>query len=152
MLVVSDSSALIALAGIQQRGLLKSLFAGITVPPAVAREVAPSVALPEWVIIERPQQPVGTRILEHSLGLGESETISLALEKGADFVVLDDKPARRLAAAIGLAVIGTVGVLMRAEEKGLVQAVRPHLDALRARSFRISSFLYDIVLTESGEP
>lgn len=149
--MVSDSSALIALAGIQQLGLLKPLFAGITIPPAVAREVAPSVVLPEWVIIERPQQPVGARILEHSLGLGESETISLALEKGADFVVLDDKPARRLAAAIGLAVIGTVGVLMRAKEKGLVQAVRPHLDALRARSFRISSFLYDLVLTESGE-
>jgi hypothetical protein len=95
-----------------------------------------------------PQQVVGEK---SGLGLGESETISLALEKGADFVVLDDKPARRLAAAIGLAVIGTVGILMRAKEKGLVQAVRPHLDALRARSFRVSSFLYDLVLTESGE-
>ena len=49
--VVSNSSPIIALDRIGQLELLSGLFAQLTVPPAVVREVAP-IRLPEWVLAQ----------------------------------------------------------------------------------------------------
>ena len=98
--VVSNASPLIALRQIGHLQLLEQLFGTVLIPPAVAREVAPTVALPAWVGQQVLTQPVGPRILGASLGPGESEAISLALETKAKLVMLDDRPARRLAQAL----------------------------------------------------
>jgi predicted nucleic acid-binding protein len=47
--VVSNASPLIALEQMGCLHLLEQLFGKILVPPAVAREVAPTVTLPAWV-------------------------------------------------------------------------------------------------------
>ena len=57
--VVSNSSPIIALDRIGQLELLSELFAQLTVPPAVVREVAP-IRLPEWVVAQPLTQPVGS--------------------------------------------------------------------------------------------
>jgi predicted nucleic acid-binding protein len=85
------------------------------------------------------------------LGPGESEAISLALEIGAQWVILDERPARRLAQALGLPVIGTLGVLLASKRRGLLPAVRPCVDALVNFGFHISPGLYDLVLADAGE-
>ena len=54
-------------------------------------------------------------MLRASLGPGESEAISLALEAHADLLIVDDRPARRLAQALGTPIIGTLGVLFAAK-------------------------------------
>jgi predicted nucleic acid-binding protein len=42
---------------------------------------------------------------------------------------------------------GVVGVLMEAKHQGLIQAIQPHLDALRdLAGFRVSEALYQRVL------
>ncbi|MDQ3398875.1 MAG: hypothetical protein M3511_14125 [Deinococcota bacterium] len=79
-LSVSNSSPLIALEQIGQLQLLQQLFGKITVPPAVTREVAPTMALPTWVNERQLMQAIGPKILAASLGPGESEALSLALE------------------------------------------------------------------------
>jgi len=149
--VVCNASPLIALAQIGQLALLEQLFGTVVVPPAVIRETAPSVSPPTWVE-ERPlAQPIGPRILRASLGPGESETISLALELGARWVILDDRPARRLARGLQLNVIGTLGILLAARKRDLLPAVRPCLDALLQHDFFIAPALYEQVLREAGE-
>ena len=106
--VVSNASPLIALEQIAHLHLLHELFAAVLIPPAVVREIAPTVTLPTWVNERARTQPIGPQILRASLGPGESEAISLALEVGAQWVLLDERPARRLAQALGLPVIGTL--------------------------------------------
>ncbi len=149
--VVADSSPLIALSQIGCLHLLQKLFDIIHTPPAVAREVAPSVTLPEWVLQEDLEQEIGPTVLSFNLGLGESEAITLALELDARRVILDDRPARRLAQALQVPVIGTLGILLAAKRRELIPAVGSYLDALLAHEFRISPRLYQQVLFDADE-
>lgn len=149
--VISNASPLIALQQIDHLQLLELLFGAIVIPPAVAREVAPSVALPAWIGQQGLSQPIGPRILSASLGPGESETISLALETGARLVILDDRPARRLAQALHLSIVGTLGILLAAKRRGLLVAIGPCLDTLLQHGFRITPSLYENVLSAAGE-
>jgi len=57
-------------------------------------------------------------ILSWDLGPGETQVISQAILHGADRVVIDDLEARRCAKAMGLAIIGTLGVVGRAKAAG----------------------------------
>jgi len=148
--VISNSSPLIALEYLGQMNLLEKLFGAVIIPLAVARELAPRI-LPPWITEHKLSQPIGAQILGASLGSGESEAISLALELSAQLIILDDRPARRLAKALGLPVIGTMGALLLAKQKGLLSAVKPEMDALVNFGFRISQGLYDQVLNDAGE-
>jgi len=127
------------------------LLGGVAfVPPAVVRELG-GIHLPDWLEIRSPQQPISTRILQASLGSGESEAIALALEMNAGLILLDDKTARHSAASLGLGVIGTLGLLLRAKQTGLIPAVRPKLDALASLPFHVSARLAEWVLKHAGE-
>ena len=152
MPVISNSSPLIALTQIGRLDLLRRLYTSILIPPAVAREVEPTVAnLPQWVLVKElahPLQPSGVSV---SIGPGEREVISLGLEFEAALLVLDEQPARRLATALGLRVIGTVGLLMAGKERGFLAKIRPELDRLLAVRFFMDLDLYDRVIAQAGE-
>ena len=64
---------------------------------------------------------------------------------------LDDLRARQLAEELGLTVAGTLGLLPRAKQAGLVHAVRPLVDAVIAEGFRVSTDLYRDMLEFPGE-
>jgi predicted nucleic acid-binding protein len=64
---------------------------------------------------------------------------------------LDDLQARRLAEAVGLRVVGTLGILLRAKRAGLIATVRPLVDAVTAQGFRLSLELQRDVLELAGE-
>jgi predicted nucleic acid-binding protein len=149
--VVSNASPLISLDRIHQLALLQQVFGTITVPPAVVRETAARLTLPAWIVEQPLNQPLAPVILGASLGAGESETLALALEVRAAWVVLDDRPARRLAQALGLPVMGTLGVLLVAKRRGLLSVIRPSLDALVQTGFYVAPPLYDQVLQSAGE-
>lgn len=149
--VVANSSPLIALQQIGHLHLLEGLFSVVSVPPAVARGIAPALALPAWVTERSLGQSIGPQILSASLGPGESEAISLALEVGAPWLILDDRPARRLAQALGLPIIGTLGVLLASKRRNLLPSVRACVDALVASGFYIAPDLYERVLFDARE-
>jgi len=149
--VVCNASPLIALEQIGQLEILRRVFGTLFVPPAVAAEVAPTVVLPEWVRLRTLVQGIGPIVLGASLGRGESEAIGLALEIHAGLIILDDRPARRLAQALRLPVIGTLGILLAAKRRGLLVAVKPCLDQLLAHDFRISPSLYSQVIRDADE-
>src|SRR5206468_4137782 len=136
---------------IGQLDLLERLFGSIVVPPAVVREITPLLTIPKWVSEQAPSQPIGAQILQASLGPGESEAISLALEISASWIILDDRPARRLAAGLGLVVIGTLGLLQAGKRRGFVSAIKPCIDSLVQQGFHIAPGLYKRVLTDAAE-
>lgn len=150
--VIADASPLIALHQIGQISLIERLFGRILIPTAVAREVSPSLpALPVWIVVRDLAQPIASEILQASLGAGESETLALGLEIAEGLLILDERPARKLALLLGLQVVGTAGVLLAAKRAGLIPEVRALLDALIEKGFRVSSTLRDRVLTDAAE-
>ena len=152
MPAVSNSSPLIALAAIDRLELLPALFQSIVIPPAVAHEIRRSVPLPvAWLQIRTLEGPLPETVLRRSLADGEREAIALALETRPDGIILDDLPARRVAHAAGLNVIGTLGVLLGAKRAGLLPAIRRELDGLVRTSFFLSPQLYTELLQAAGE-
>lgn len=152
MPIVSNSSPLIALARIERLDLVPAILQSVLIPPAVAREIAPSIpVLPDWVSVRGLAGTPSELPLRGRLGDGEREAIALAMEVGADAIVLDDRPARRVAEAAGLKVIGTLALLLQAKRAGLLATVRPEVDKLVATSFFLSRQLYERLLKMAGE-
>ena len=149
--VVCNSSPLIGLEQIYHLVLLRNLFETLVVPPAVVTEVEANVVLPSWIETVSLNEKIGPLILRASLGPGESEAISLALETDARLIILDDRPARRLAQSLKLTVIGTLGILLLAKKKGLIPAVKPLIDGLIEFDFRVAPALYEQLLADAGE-
>ena len=89
----------------------------------------------------------------NTIGLdeGESEAIILAGEINADLILLDDFKARRYARQQQLSITGMVGIVLAAKQKGLINLVRPQLDALIAVGVFIDSTLYNQACHIAGE-
>ena len=90
-------------------------------------------------------------MLLDELDLGESETIVLAHEIHADWVLMDEKKGRRKLDQLGLRKIGTVGILLKATEVGLISIIRSELEKLRSKGFSLSNGLIKAVLKRAGE-
>lgn len=144
---VADSSPLFVLLQIGRLELLQHVFDDVVVPSAVRREISPSLRrLPPWI----REQPAPS-LLETGLDAGEREAIALALALTADFIVMDDLAGRRLAARLGLEVTGSAGILVRARQQGLIDTVRPDLEAMIASGLFLSRQVYLDVLASVGE-
>ncbi len=149
--IVADSSPLIALDRIGQLSLLPALLGQIHIPPAVRLEVFGQRPLPDWIVEQPLRQPIASRIASARLGPGERETVALALELSAAEVIIDDLPARRLAYALRVPVIGTLGLLLRAKKHGLIPLLCPPVEALQNHEFHASARLVEGILAAAGE-
>jgi predicted nucleic acid-binding protein len=150
--LISNSSPLIALVQIGRLDLLGQLHSRILIPPSVAKEVEPTIArLPDWVEVKPLKLPRRPDTVSGSIGPGEHDVISLGLELSAARLILDERPARRLAASLGLAVIGTVGLLLAAKDRGFLVKIKPELDRLLAARFFMDQELYDRAIGQAGE-
>ena len=81
---------------------------------------------------------------------GERSALALALLRNA-VVLVDERRGRACAADLGLSVLGTLGLLIRAREQGLVERVRPLIDALLASGYFLARPLVDRALASTGE-
>lgn len=149
MLVVADACVLIAFYQVERLDILQRLYDTVVVPPAVAREVRPSLgSVPTWITELSPET---THQWTAPLDSGEREALSLAVELVADAVLTDDLAARRVGDRLQLRVIGSVGILATAKPKGLVDLVGPLLTEMRANGLYVSDAICDEVLREAGE-
>jgi predicted nucleic acid-binding protein len=90
--------------------------------------------------------------LQRDLDRGEAESIALALELGANLLLVDERDARHIAQRLALPTIGVIGILFEAKSKGLIKPIRPHLDALRqVTGFYLKESLYQTILQQAGE-
>jgi hypothetical protein len=122
----------------------------IIIPPAVAREVFGDEAPPAWVQIVAPRG-AAPEVGSVTLGAGEREAIALAIEVGCRRLLLDDLPARRLAARKALPVSGSVAVLLAAKSAGVIERVAPLIDALQVAGFHLSAEVRAAALHACGE-
>jgi hypothetical protein len=99
-------------------------------------------------------RPVSEKILAElpaNLGRGEREAIALAMDTGADLVILDDQQGRLVSRVKGLSVTGTIGVLIEAKERGVIPSLRPEMDHLIEAGMWINEIFYHRILKEYGE-
>jgi len=150
--VIADASALICLGWVDQLQILPALFGRIVVPAAVAAEATHrQPGLPAWIDVREPNRPLDRRVVSAHLGAGETEVLCLGLELEGAWLILDDAQARALARDLGLQMLGTGAVLVEAKRAGLLERVRPTLDALLAKGFRLDRKVYDRVLKAADE-
>jgi predicted nucleic acid-binding protein len=155
MRLVSNSSPLIALAKL---GMLRLLGDEVVIPGAVFAELTESTKdyadeLGAWctgkVLEVRDRKAVDYLAL--ILDRGEAEVIALAEERKTPLVLIDDIKARRIAKLRGLNVVGTLGILLDAKDKGLIRELKPFLDELMKKKIRISKELYEHALALAHE-
>lgn len=162
MKAVANSSILIALSTIGQLELLPQRFSeGVLIPQAVWHEVvetgkgqsgAGEIASVSWITVCEVKDGNLVSLLRMELDEGEAEAIALCREQQAEVILLDEKDARRVARRLGLAVLGTVGILIWAKRAGIVANLREQLDALHTQgSFRLSHSVYEEALRAAGE-
>ena len=140
--VVEDSTCLIALERIGQIKILPALFEPVLIPPAVAQEFG--ISLP-WLKVERLSDRALAAALKMMIDDGEAEAIALSQEQKCR-IILDDRQARRVGQDMGLRVIGTVGILILAKQRGILSTVKPVLQNLDDIGFYISAALKAEVL------
>ena len=90
--------------------------------------------------------------METSLDSGEAAVIELARELNANFVLIDERKARKIARTVyGLHVIGSARVLVEAKRRGLLRNVGVALKAMRDGGYWIGDSIVDVALKKAGE-
>jgi len=157
MLIVADSSALVALATCDALEFLIALYDDVKVPRAVYDEVtvagkseARSLAkfLQERIVMVDSTQYV---FAAGGLGQGEIEAMLLYKKLAADYLLIDDRRARGIAESNEIRCVGVLGILLLAKKQDLVREIGPLVEILRLSSLHYSPNLLDKALQLAGE-
>lgn len=157
MLIVADSSPLVALAAADALELLDQMFDAVRVPPAVESELLtpgkPHADSLREFLRGRIVSIDLTRyvIAAPGLGLGELEAMALYKAIAADQLLVDDRRARRVARLNGIRVVGSLGVLVEAKTSGLITAIKPRIAAMSASGIHMSTSVVQDALRLAGE-
>jgi predicted nucleic acid-binding protein len=157
--VVSNTTPIIALSRTGCLWLLEKMYGEIYIPQAVFNEiVAKNDYVSEdvqnnmgWIIVETIRHTRMRQMFSSSLHSGEVETLILADETNADIVLIDDFLARKYAIQAGMNLSGTIGVLLKAKEKGLVGQVKPLLEDMIRNGIYLNKQLYEDALHLADE-
>ncbi len=157
--VISNTSPLYYLHRIEQLSILRELYGHVWVTPQVVEELragadqglsVPEVNRIEWIKVRAVTVP---RMLEliSDLGKGEASILALAMEIENPLLIVDDALGRRIASAQAIALTGTVGVLIKAKQVGILSAVASQLDRLKTAGFYLHDAVYQKALCLAGE-
>jgi len=157
MILIADSSALIALSICNQLKLLDKLFDRVQVPLSVYNEInIPDKPESEVLVKYLKGKTVNIDLSSYiistpSLGKGELEAMALYKKLKADFLLTDDKKARRTAEYNGIKIIGSIGILIWAKKQNLIEEVKSSLDEIYNSYIFISEELYQHALKVVNE-
>lgn len=147
--IISDTSCLIILTKIGEIDLLRKLYKTVTITREILLEYGED--LPDWFVVQQVKDQYRQLLLEMQIGKGEASAIALALETSDNIIILDDWKARKVAKRLGISVTGTIGVIIKAKNTGIIASVKPYLDKIIKTNFRISEELEQLALKEADE-
>ena len=157
MLIVADSSALIALAVCDGLDILQRVYDEVRVPKAVYNEVAlqekPQAAVLAGFLLGKViEVDISDWVLTAGgLGQGEIEAMSLYKQISADALLVDDHRARLIAEHNHIHCIGALGILLLAKRNGQIEKIEPFVQKLRLSPMRYGDALLNKVLKLAGE-
>lgn len=157
---IFNASPLILLGKINQLGLIEFLSPEFRIPMPVVEEIRagpPDDPANKWLtepsaakhIVEATPTPP---FLAHwDLGAGETAVLSLALADKGSAVILDDLAARKFATTFNLPLLGTLGFLIRAKQKGLIGQLAPQIAHLESAGANLSQTVIKRALEFASE-
>lgn len=155
--VFSNTTPLIALAGIGRLDLLPALFGQVHLVDAVVEECAaggrtivPDLRALPWVTVVTSTKPCLPGLIL-SLDRGERDTIDMALRLSARQVVIDERIGRDMAELLGLPVVGTLGVLLKAKALGLIPSFASATQQMRLNGIYFHERLLAQLMERAGE-
>ena len=103
-----------------------------------------------WLKVEKIIDTEKVKFL-YELGRGEAEVIILAKEKEVKQVLIDEKVARSEATILGLDVIGTLGLLLKAKKANAVHSIKPLIKKIVQGGIWIDDTIVEGILGEAKE-
>jgi predicted nucleic acid-binding protein len=158
-LVISNTSPLLYLHQVGHLELLTKLYGRVWIPPAVQEELragaergvtVPDPETLEWLRVQ-PLRDTTLLPVVIDLGAGEAEAIALALAHPGSLLILDDNLGRRIARLNNVTYTGTLGVLVRAKQEGLLTSIYPLMETLRKTTMYLTENLVEQILREADE-
>ena len=156
--VVSNTTPLLSLIKISKLNLLKELYTQVIIPEAVFEEMEQGkhkkyytdIKKAEWIKIQPVKDKNASKYFI-DLDKGEAEVIMLAEEIQADLVIIDELIGRDYARYLKLKITGTLGILLKAKEKGLIKEIKPLLLDMKDKGIWLSDSLIKSVLEIANE-
>jgi predicted nucleic acid-binding protein len=105
----------------------------------------------DWIKVKTPQNQKLVFELMAELDLGESESIALAVEENARYLIIDEYKGRKIADSYGVKIVGILGILVQAKQTGLISSVKDTIQKLVEAGFRLDKKLVERVLKALGE-
>jgi len=158
MIVIADSSALVAVSTYRGLDLLEILFGTVLVPTAVYDEVcaqgkSQADVLKAYLLGKVRKVDMGQCKLQKTSGLGSGELEAMALYKAtaANLMLVDDLRAKKSAYTNGLETMGSLGLLLLAKEEGLIADITSRVRLLQNSNAYLNPMLIEQVLQRAGE-
>jgi predicted nucleic acid-binding protein len=156
--VIINNSPLVFLWILNLLPLLRELYTDVWIPEDVQEEFLRTETMARrssldnapWIRTVSLADPQSASVYGR-LDQGEASVLALAKEHDAHLVIIDEKKAREEAKRIGLPVRGTVGVLLEAKKKGLIDAIKPLLETLHDNGMYLEQSFIDDVLQLAEE-
>ncbi|MBW2004067.1 MAG: DUF3368 domain-containing protein [Deltaproteobacteria bacterium] len=129
------------------------------IPKGVIREVETKRSIEPYLleishnseVVQENVSKIHPSITAWDLGQGESEVLTLALGKAQTGAVLDDLQARKCATLFDIPLIGSLGLILMAKRKGLINFAKPEIERLIAVGLHIDSSMLNRILIRIGE-
>jgi predicted nucleic acid-binding protein len=154
--IVINTGPLIALARMDALDVPGQLPYEFICPTEVREELDEGASLgyaaiePAWLTVV----PLSAAPSAESIGAldeGEAAVIQLALEQGVSRVSIDEVKGRSIATALGLTVVGSLGLVARAKALGIIPAMRPLVEKAMRDGVHYHFELVELVLSALGE-
>ena len=144
--VIADTSCLIALSNAELLEVLKHLYQEITITKEVQAEFGEP--LPEWISVKEVNNKKLQAKVERHLDSGEASSIALATETKHSILIIDETKGRKIANSYDLNIIGTLGILLLADKKGIIDDFISTILKIVNQGFRLSDTLIDKLIEE----
>ena len=156
--VISNTTPILSLLKIDKLNILKELYGQVIIPNAVYQEIEEGkhkkfykdLKQIDWLVIKNIKDQ-NSREYFVDLDDGEAEVLILAKELNADLVILDEILGRRYAKILDFNLTGTLGILLKAKEKGIVKSLTELLTELTEKGTWLNPKLIKEVLKISKE-
>jgi predicted nucleic acid-binding protein len=147
--VISDTSVLILFHKIGELNLLQKIYGELITTPEVAEEFGGD--LPDWIEVKSASDSKYQTFLETQIDRGEASAIALATDYEDILLLLDDLKARKLAIKMNFKISGTLGVIYKAKQLGMIDKVKPMIDKISNTNFRIADNIVNEILRLNNE-
>ncbi len=154
--IVTNTSPLLAISKMQAFEVIGKLPFEFVCPLEVKREIligakqGYTVEIPAWLNVHSLNSAVSPLAVA-ALDAGEAAVIQLALEQNIKLVCIDELKGRRAALAVGLQVVGSLGLLGRAKTLGLISSARPFIEKAKSAGIYYDDDLIENFLNSLGE-